>query len=120
MPAPIHSLPVPQSTQLQSRATPLHNTSSIRSTGHVQDTKAPQNNPIDGTSFSERLSEFVQGVDEQLRTTEQMTNDFADGKQNNIHGTMLSIQKADVSLRLLANVRNKVIEAYREVMRMGA
>jgi flagellar hook-basal body complex protein FliE len=33
---------------------------------------------------------------------------------------MIVMQEADISLRLAANVRNRVIEAYREVMRMGA
>jgi flagellar hook-basal body complex protein FliE len=33
---------------------------------------------------------------------------------------MILMQEADVSLRLAVNVRNRAIEAYREVMRMGA
>lgn len=35
-----------------------------------------------------------------------------------IHETMVAIQKSDISLRLLLQVRNKVLEAYREIMRM--
>ena len=35
-----------------------------------------------------------------------------------IHQTMVSLQKSDLSMRLLLAVRNKAIEAYREVMRM--
>ena len=36
-----------------------------------------------------------------------------------IHEGMLAISKADLSLRLLIQVRNKVMEAYREISRMG-
>jgi flagellar hook-basal body complex protein FliE len=36
-----------------------------------------------------------------------------------IHEGMLAISKADISLRLLLQVRNKVLEAYREISRMG-
>ncbi len=35
-----------------------------------------------------------------------------------IHETMLSMQEADISMRVLLQVRNKVLEAYREIMRM--
>ena len=33
---------------------------------------------------------------------------------------MIQMQQADIQLRLAANIRNRVIEAYREVLRMGA
>jgi flagellar hook-basal body complex protein FliE len=35
-----------------------------------------------------------------------------------IHETMIALQKADISLRLLLQIRNKAMDAYREVMRM--
>jgi flagellar hook-basal body complex protein FliE len=40
------------------------------------------------------------------------------GKSKNIHETMLAIQKADLSLKTMMQVRNKILEAYKEVMRM--
>ncbi|MBN8614154.1 MAG: flagellar hook-basal body complex protein FliE [Deltaproteobacteria bacterium] len=45
---------------------------------------------------------------------------YVAGDHQDVHGTMIVMQEADISLRLAANVRNRVIEAYREVMRMGA
>lgn len=45
---------------------------------------------------------------------------YVSGDHQDVHGTMIVMQEADISLRLAANVRNRVIEAYREVMRMGA
>ena len=35
-----------------------------------------------------------------------------------VHESMIALQKADTSMKLLLTIRNKVIEAYREVMRM--
>ncbi len=35
-----------------------------------------------------------------------------------IHETMIGLQKLDISMRLLLTIRNKAIEAYREIMRM--
>lgn len=43
--------------------------------------------------------------------------DLLQGK-GSIPETMLALQKVDISMKMLLNVRNKVIEAYREVMRM--
>jgi flagellar hook-basal body complex protein FliE len=37
----------------------------------------------------------------------------------NLHETALALEKADVALRLATKVRNKLVEAYQEVMRMN-
>lgn len=72
------------------------------------------------TDFSEQLSEFVERVDAEQKVAESQATAFAEGKNNDLHGTMISLQRADISLRLAANVRNRALEAYREIMRMGA
>ena len=51
---------------------------------------------------------------------EQLADGYAKGTQNDLHGTMIAVEKAHISLKLLANVRNRALEAYREIMRMGA
>ena len=40
----------------------------------------------------------------------------ADNKD--IHGTMIALEKADISMRLMLQIRNKLVSAYEEVMRM--
>jgi flagellar hook-basal body complex protein FliE len=37
----------------------------------------------------------------------------------NLHETALALEKADVAMRLLTKVRNKIVDAYQEVMRMS-
>ena len=80
----------------------------------------PQIEGARGTSFADRVADALHEVNETQKTAEVMSSDFAEGRQNDLHGTMIAMQKADVTLRLVANVRNRVIEAYREIMRMGA
>ncbi len=75
---------------------------------------------VTGTPFSERVKELVEGVNATQENAEAMTNGFANGEHNDLHGTMIAVQQADITLRLTATIRNRVIEAYREVMRMGA
>ena len=36
-----------------------------------------------------------------------------------MHETMIALQKADISMRLILSIRNKAIEAYKEIMRMA-
>ena len=44
--------------------------------------------------------------------------DLIAGKTKNIHETMLQLQKADLSLKTMMQVRNKILEAYKEIMKM--
>ena len=45
---------------------------------------------------------------------------FTEGAGGNLHETLMTVDKAEISLKFLVSVRNQLVEAYREVMRMGA
>ena len=74
----------------------------------------------EAVDFGEKLREVLNEANATQAKAETVAKDFASGKQNDLHGTMITMTQTDVSLRLIANVRNKVIDAYREVMRMGS
>lgn len=44
--------------------------------------------------------------------------EFATSSEKDIHGTMIALQKADLSLRLMMQIRAKLTAAYQDVMRM--
>ena len=71
-------------------------------------------------SFGETLTHFVSGIDQMQKTARTQAEEFAVGKTNDIHNTMIDVEQAEISLRMLANVRNRVVDLYREVMRMGS
>ncbi len=73
-----------------------------------------------GPTFSEQLSDFVSGIDQMQKGAKTQAEEFAVGRTNDIHNTMLDVEQAEISLRMLANVRNRVVDLYREVMRMGS
>jgi flagellar hook-basal body complex protein FliE len=73
-----------------------------------------------GPNFAEQLSQFVSGVNDTEKSAQHQAEEFAVGHSNDIHGTMIATEQADISLRLLGNVRNRVVDLYREVMRMGS
>lgn len=69
-------------------------------------------------SFGEFLKSTVQDANNAQLTADKKLEEVAAGRNKDLHGAVLSMEKADVQFRLLTQVRNKVIEAYREVMRM--
>jgi len=73
-----------------------------------------------GPTFSEQLANFVSGIDQMQKGAKTQAEEFAVGRTNDIHNTMIDVEQAEISLRMLANVRNRVVDIYREVMRMGS
>ena len=71
-----------------------------------------------GASFGDFLKNLAQETNSSQITADQKINEVAAGRNKDLHGAVLAMEKADVNFRLLAQVRNKVIEAYREIMRM--
>jgi flagellar hook-basal body complex protein FliE len=71
-------------------------------------------------SFADRLEEVLESANHRQVEAEQKVESFANGSSDDIHGTMVAMSEADISFRFAANVRNRLIEAYREVMRMSA
>ena len=70
-------------------------------------------------SFGDFLKQSIQDVNQLQNEADKSITDFATGEARNIHEVMMSVQKADLSFRLMQQIRNKLVDAYREVMRMG-
>ena len=79
----------------------------------------PSKSVIDRGGFKETLSSLVSQVDQQIKEADQKAVDFATGKNYDLHEIMIASEKADLSFKLLMQVRNKLLEAYHEIMRMG-
>ena len=72
----------------------------------------------DGPSFADTLAQSLDKVNKLQKEADVAIQDFATGDTRNIHETMIAVSKADVAFRLTMQVRNKMVEAYQEVMRM--
>jgi flagellar hook-basal body complex protein FliE len=59
----------------------------------------------------------VGAVDTQLRAAEGELRSLAVGNVQNLHEVMIHLEEARLSFQLLAQVRNRVLEAYQDVMR---
>jgi len=72
-------------------------------------------NPQQG--FGDVIRGAVDKVNKLETEADRSIGDLLQGKAD-IHETMIALQKSDISMRTFLAVRNKVIEAYREIMRM--
>jgi flagellar hook-basal body complex protein FliE len=71
-----------------------------------------------GNVFADQLKasmETVEGLSKQAR---QSVERFLNGEPEELHNVALASQRASLSMELFLQVRNKVVQAYQEVMRM--
>jgi flagellar hook-basal body complex protein FliE len=71
-----------------------------------------------GEIFSEMLAAAAASANTRINQGQAAGEAFAAGQSDDIHGTMLALSKADIELKLVGTVRNKVIDAFYELWRM--
>ena len=59
-----------------------------------------------------------QNFEKLLQQAEAKQVELLTAENKDIHGTMIALEKADISMRLMLQIRNKLVSAYEEVMRM--
>lgn len=72
-----------------------------------------------GDDFAAALNEAIDSVATDQKIADEDIKGLLAGDQKNIHQTMINLEKADISLRLMTKVRDKAINAYQEIMRMN-
>ena len=68
--------------------------------------------------FNTHLKNAMGEVNGLQQQAEQAIQQLAGEGKGDLQETMIAIEKADVSFRLMMQIRNKVLEAYQEIMRM--
>jgi flagellar hook-basal body complex protein FliE len=70
-----------------------------------------------GNSFLNSLSDAFGSLNTQLTSADASMADFASGGSADLHTVMLQMEEASVSLKTATAVRDKLLEAYQEIMR---
>jgi flagellar hook-basal body complex protein FliE len=70
------------------------------------------------SGFREALTGAIDRVELSRTAADASTQSFLRGEGENVHKVALAAQQAELSLELFQQVRNKVVQAYQEVMRM--
>lgn len=73
--------------------------------------------PPTKTSFMEYLQQNFTELNQTGLDVEKKIQDSVEGKTANPHETMIAIQKADVSFRLMLTVKDQLEQAYQQIMR---
>src|SRR5512143_1384701 len=96
------------------------------STGIAGTSPIGGSNTIDGTagvsetpanSFLDSLSDAFGSLNSQLSSADTAMADFASGGSADLHTVMLQMEEASISLKAATSVRDKLLEAYQEIMR---
>src|SRR5579864_7980813 len=69
-------------------------------------------------AFQSVLSDAIGRVDQFQKNSETAIGKFLSGEDEKVHKVALATQQAEISFDLFLRVRNKVVSAYQEVMRM--
>ena len=72
-----------------------------------------------GVDFGEVLTDAIRSVDQSQFQADDKLRDLASGKNVDIHGTMIAMEEADITLRTMTSVRDKVVDAYQKLMNMN-
>jgi flagellar hook-basal body complex protein FliE len=70
-------------------------------------------------SFSQMMVDAVESANSKHLEAMEGARAFAEGARDDIHGTMIAIKEAEIELKLVSNVRTKLVEAWNDLWRMS-
>lgn len=73
--------------------------------------------PVDGSGFAQSLEKLVNGVEDSQADANAAVANMV-GNTGDVHDAMIALQRAEMSLELTVQVRNKFVQAYQDIMRM--
>ena len=68
--------------------------------------------------FGELLETAIERLQNSQTTAKQAVEGYLAGEGEELHSTILATQRAELEMELFLQVRNKVMQAYQEIMRM--
>ncbi len=68
--------------------------------------------------FADIIKSTIEQVNQAQNNGEQAIEQLNTGKAESMHEVMIAVEEADISLKMLVQMRNKALQAYEEVMRM--
>lgn len=74
--------------------------------------------PAAGSAFADWLAREAAATNTQLLEAHRQVQQLAAGETGNLHQVMLAVEEARLSFQLLVQVRNRVLEAYQDILRM--
>ena len=77
----------------------------------------PTTGATGASGFGEKLASLIEGVEDKSAEANQAVTNMLD-KSGDVHDAMIALQRAEMSLQLTVQIRNKLVNAYQDIMRM--
>ena len=87
----------------------------------IQATNNQKNdNSIDGEKkdFGDTIADFIQTVNQKSKEAGSLASEVVQGKSENLHQAMVAMEESGLSFKLMLEIRNKLLESFKEVQRM--
>lgn len=104
----------------ENRSSTIGSTSQM-GTGATSPIQLDRTSPVDRVTapgFAQMFEKFIKGVDQKKKISAKETQDLILGRSDNIHEAVVKSQEAGVAFNLMIEVRNKLVDSYKELMRM--
>ena len=93
-----------------------HNDSVARASQSI-DSSAAAGAPA--TDFSSAISDGIKSVDASVKRTDALVDGLLTGKVQDLHEVAAALKESELAFKFSLEVRNKFVDAYREIMRMS-
>ena len=80
--------------------------------------KQVQTKDVEESKFGNVLTQAMEEIDSLQNQSHQEIEKVLGGNITDVHSAMIAMQKADLSFQMMMQIRNKLVEAYHEIMRM--
>jgi flagellar hook-basal body complex protein FliE len=74
-------------------------------------------NKESGSGFGDVLKDAISTVNQLQKQSDTEVQKLMTGESEDLHNTIIAMQKADLSFQMMMQVRNKIVQAYQEIMR---
>lgn len=72
----------------------------------------------DGSNFTALLKDSIRELNSSQKSSERAMTDIATGQVKDLHQAALAIDKAELTMKTMLEVRNKALSAYKEITRI--
>ena len=78
-----------------------------------------ENLDVDGKKdFGDTITDFIKSVNQKSKEAGKLATDVVQGKSQNLHEAMAAMEESGLSFKLMLEIRNKLLESFKEVQRM--
>lgn len=93
-------------------------TPAVRGPGPVGEPGSTVARGSGGVPFAQLMSHFLQDANQQQQAVTHGLHELVSGNADNVHDVAIRVAQADISFRMVMEIRDQLISAYQEVMRM--